>query len=266
VKRSHENAAKIIRAVASASVLALLIASAGPSGALGRDWRGEPDRHRYPLRGIDVSHYQGTIDWPAVASDDVAFAYIKATEGVESRDPQFARNWRGAQRAGVRVGAYHYFIFCRSGRAQAHNFLAATPRQASTLPPAVDLEMGNACLARLTGARIRRELDEYLAVVEARYREHAVLYVTPAFYATYGDFLPRRQMWRRSILSKPAAHTSWAFWQYRSRGRVAGIQGLVDLSVFNARRGGFSRVASEETSSGEHRSRWIRKVRYASMQ
>jgi lysozyme len=239
------------------------LASGAASHALAR---GAPDRSLYPLRGIDVSHYQGTIDWPAVGDDDVAFAYIKATEGVESRDSQFARNWRGAQRAGLRVGAYHYFIFCRSGRAQARNFLAAAPRRASTLPPAVDLEPGNACHGRLTGAKMRRELDEYLAVVEARDHERAVLYVTPAFYATYKDYLPRRQMWRRSIMSKPASHTSWAFWQYRSRGRVDGIRGLVDLSVFNAHRGAFNRVAGAEASSGERRQRSLRRVSFNAMQ
>src|SRR5213076_680529 len=137
------------------------------------------DRHRYPLRGIDVSHYQGSIDWRRVARDDVAFAYVKATEGVHGRDARFARNWREARRAGVRVGAYHYFIFCRSGRAQARNFLAVAPRGKGTLPPAVDLEIGRGCAGRLTGAAMRRELDAFLSLVEAREGRRAVLYVTP---------------------------------------------------------------------------------------
>jgi lysozyme len=226
---SRENAPKTARAI----VLGILIASVAASDAFARDGRGEPDRHRYPLRGIDVSHYQGAIDWPTVARHDVAFAYIKATEGVESRDSQFARNWRGARRAGIRVGAYHYFIFCRSARAQAHNFLAVAPSRAGGLPPAVDLEMPRSCSARLTGPQMRRELDAYLSVVEAREGKHAVLYVTPEFFATYHRDLPKRPMWRRSILSKPAP-ASWTFWQYRSQGRVAGIRTYVDLNVSRA--------------------------------
>ena len=214
-----------------------------------------PDHHLYPVRGIDVSHYQGTIDWPAVGGDNVTFAYIKATEGVESRDSQFARNWDGARRAGLRVGAYHYFIFCRSGRAQAHNFLAVAPHRANSLPPAVDLEPGNACHGRLTGAKMRHELDEYLAVVEARQRERAVLYVTPAFYAAYKDYLPRRLMWRRSIRAKPAASASWAVWQYGSHGRVAGIRTSVDLNVVNLGRRTYV----------ERRRRSLQKVSYRSM-
>jgi lysozyme len=230
---SRENAGKIVRAIVWAGLLGSVIASIATSAALCRDGRGEPDRRRYPLRGIDVSHYQGIIDWPTVAGDDVAFAYIKATEGVDNRDAQFARNWRGAQRAGIRVGAYHYFIFCRSARAQAHNFLAVAPRRASALPPAVDLEVGRSCRARLTGPEMRRQLDAFLVVVEARERKHAVLYVTPRFFAIYRDYLPRRPMWRRSILLKPAPNASWTFWQY-SRGRVAGIRTFVDLNLVGA--------------------------------
>jgi lysozyme len=165
----------------------------------------------------------------------VAFAYVKATEGLDGRDARFARNWREAQRAGIRVGAYHYFIFCRSGRVQAHNFLAVAPHRTSALPPAVDLELGRSCPSRLTGQEMRRELDAFLAVVEAREQKHAVLYVTPQFFAIYRAYLPKRPMWRRSILLKPAPDVSWTFWQYHSRGRVAGIRTLVDLDVFRAR-------------------------------
>jgi lysozyme len=230
----RENVRKIARAIASASLLGSVIASVATSAALCRDGHGAPDRHRYPLRGIDVSHYQGSIDWRAVARDDVAFAYVKATEGVDGRDARFARNWREAHRAGIRVGAYHYFIFCRSGRAQAHNFLAVAPHRKSSLPPAVDLELGHSCRGQLTGPRMRRELDAFLAVVEAREHRHAVLYVTPQFFATYRAYLPKRPMWRRSILLKPAPEASWTFWQYHSRGRVAGIRTLVDLNVSSA--------------------------------
>jgi lysozyme len=219
---------KTARAVA----LGALIATLAVSAAVARD-RGEPDRHRYPLRGIDVSHYQGAIDWPTVARHDVAFAYIKASEGVESRDAQFERNWRGARRAGLRVGAYHYFIFCRSARAQAHNFLAVAPRRGGGLPPAVDLEMPRSCPGRLKGPQMRKELTAFLEVVEAREGRRAVLYVTPDFFATYHRDLPNRPMWRRSILLKPTP-ASWTFWQYRSQGRVAGIRTYVDLNVSSA--------------------------------
>ena len=53
------------------------------------------------LSGIDVSHYQGEVDWPAVAASGVRFAFIKATDGVDDIDPRFAQNWAGAKLAGI---------------------------------------------------------------------------------------------------------------------------------------------------------------------
>jgi lysozyme len=218
----------LFRVAVAASLLVAVTALGASSAAHVRHGR---DRRHAPTLGIDVSHYQGSIDWPAVARHGVSFAYIKATEGVEGRDARFARNWQDARRAGIRVGAYHYFLFCRSGRAQAQNFLAVTPRAAGALPPAVDLEAWSSCHGRPTGAEMRRELDAYLAVVERRERRRAVLYVTPGFYAAYHAYLPSRPMWRRSILERPPATESWTFWQYGSRGHIAGIQTRVDLNL-----------------------------------
>jgi lysozyme len=222
--------ATIFRAI----LLGALFAAGAASAALARHRHAH--RRPYLVRGIDVSHYQGTINWRSVAGDDVAFVYVKATEGVGGRDGQFARNWRGARGAGLRVGAYHYFVFCRSARAQARNFLAVAPRMGAALPPAVDLEPARGCPVRLAGEEVRRELSAYLAIVEARQRRRAVLYVTPQFYAAYWRYLPRRPMWRRSISSTATPNGSWAFWQYGSRGRVSGIRTHVDLNVVRASR------------------------------
>jgi Glycosyl hydrolases family 25 len=67
--------------------------------------------------GVDVSNHQGEIDWSALAGSNVAFAYIKATEGGDFRDRRFQLNWDGAKRAGLARGAYHFFTQCRSGDA-----------------------------------------------------------------------------------------------------------------------------------------------------
>src|SRR3954453_10276082 len=66
-----------------------------------------PSRSQYPLRGIDVSHHQGQIDWSAVKASGIQFAYIKATEGTEFTDATFAENWRNSNTAGIVRGAYH---------------------------------------------------------------------------------------------------------------------------------------------------------------
>lgn len=213
----------------------LLLAVFGAIAALAAWWlfrEYRPDRDRYPIRGIDVSHHQGSIDWKKVAGDDVAFAYLKATEGGDFRDRAFARNWREARDAGIAVGAYHFFTFCRPGADQAANFLAVVPVEADALPPAVDLEFGGNCGRTPDGATMRRELDAFLAPVERVYRKPAILYVTPEFLDAYSKQLPARALWRRSILRKPNGIVPWQVWQYHNRGDVDGIAGPVDLNVF----------------------------------
>lgn len=84
-----------------------------------------PDPDRFPVRGVDVSHHQGSINWTAVRSTGVAFAFIKATEGATHQDRLFAANWRDAMSAGLSRGAYHFFTFCTPGAPQASDFIRA---------------------------------------------------------------------------------------------------------------------------------------------
>jgi lysozyme len=212
-------------------------------GIAARAWflHWQPDRERYPLRGIDVSHHQGAIDWSAVARDDVAFAYLKASEGGDHRDRRYGENATGARAAGVAAGAYHFFTFCRGGAEQAANFLAAAPASADALPPALDLEFGGNCGRRPDAAAMRAELDAFLAPVEAAYAKPALLYVTPEFFDAYRDALPPRPLWRRSILHAPDSRAAWTLWQYHNRARVAGIDGPVDLNVFDGDAAAFAR-------------------------
>jgi lysozyme len=214
------------------SAVAALVPALGYLGFL----HYQPDRDRYPIRGIDVSHHQGRIDWAKVAADDVAFVYMKASEGGDHRDRRFVENWRGARAAGLDIGAYHFFTFCRAGAEQAKNFLAVAPADADALPPAVDLEFGGNCGRIPNGATMRRELDAFLAPVERAYGKSAVLYLTPEFFDAYRAHLPARALWRRSLLRAPDASPPWHLWQYHNRGRVDGIRGPVDLNVFVAHR------------------------------
>ena len=89
----------------------------------GRQAADVPSKQDYPVRGVDLSYYQGNIDWDVLASQGVDFCFIKATEGIDHNDSQFAQNWETAQSAQIYVGAYHFFRFEDSGRAQAENFI-----------------------------------------------------------------------------------------------------------------------------------------------
>lgn len=190
-------------------------------------------RHNHPV-GIDVSHHQGAIDWTRVRDADVAFAIIKATEGVTFTDPAFAENWRSAGRAGLLRGAYHFFTFCTPGRDQAAHFTEIVPVETGMLPPVVDLEMGGNCAARPTPDRLKAELDDFLAAIEPRYGQQAILYVTEELHAVYGAVTAGRRLFVREIFTEPRwpEGRPWLLWQFHNGGRIDGIAGPVDLDAF----------------------------------
>ena len=189
-----------------------------------------PDRRKYPVRGLDVSHHQGEVDWGRVAADDVSFVILKATEGGDHVDRRFAANLKEARDAGLVVGAYHFFTFCRSGADQAKNFIATVPRDGPLLPPVVDIEFGGNCPSRPSVAELRAELDDFLVPVEQAFGKPAIVYLIGEASDQYADAVPKRMRWLRSLVSHPG-HEDWVYWQYHNRGRVDGIEGDVDLNV-----------------------------------
>ena len=189
-----------------------------------------PDRSKYPVRGIDVSHHQGQIDWRRVAADDVAFAVIKATEGGDHVDDAFSTNLREARAAGLAVGAYHFFTFCRPGADQAKNFISVVPHDQPLLPPVVDIEFGGNCPQRPTPEQLRAELAAFLTPVEAAFGKPAIVYLTDEAEQVYAGRIAARPLWLRSLLQEPD-RDDWVYWQYHNKGRVDGINGDVDLNV-----------------------------------
>ncbi len=182
--------------------------------------------------GLDVSNHQGPIDWPAVAADPdgLAFAYIKSSEGADWVDASFATNWAGAEEAGVRRGAYHFFTLCTPGREQAVNFLRTAPPDASALPPAIDLELAGNCSARPDAAAVDAELDAFLTEVEAAWGRDVLLYVGEDWEDRY-PVLERseRPRWLVSHVGRPAR--DWTVWQFHWMGQVDGIEGRVEVNV-----------------------------------
>ena len=118
---------------------------------------------QYAVQGVDVSEYQGEIDWPALARQGISFAFVKATEGSGYTDPFFAQNLSGAQAAGLYAGAYHFFSYDSPGQTQAENFIAAVPQTPGALPPVVDVEYyGSYYLFPQQAQEARRELGATL--------------------------------------------------------------------------------------------------------
>ncbi|MFN3661863.1 GH25 family lysozyme [Yoonia sp.] len=193
----------------------------------------------YAVHGIDVSRWQGAIDWPTVRSSGISFAYIKATEGGDLADPAFPDHWQGAAEAGVPRGAYHFYYFCRPAEEQARWFIQHVPRDPAALPPVLDLEWNHVsptCRLRPDGATVRAEASRFLDILTAHYGQRPVIYTTPDFYRETGiGSLPGTEFWLRSVAGHPSTvypGQSWTFWQYTGTGIVPGVRGGVDINVF----------------------------------
>ena len=224
-------------------LLLTLALGAAAAGVAATVWFGVwipncPSEAAYPVRGIDVSHHQGEIRWEEVDSKRVQFAYIKATEGGDFRDGDFARNWSGAGAARITRGAYHFYTFGTPGKLQAANFAAVVPVEPDALPPAIDLEISgyNRRHAQPV-AQFQRELADFVADVSARYGKVPVVYTTPDFQRDYLQGVPLERLWIREVFWRPAE--PWLFWQFTPRGRVRGVTGFVDVNVFRGTRAEF---------------------------
>jgi lysozyme len=208
-----------------------------------------PDRQRFPVRGIDISAHQQQINWDKVASQkEVDFVIMKATEGEDFRDIRFSENWENAKKTGLARGAYHFFTFCKPGKIQAQNFIATVPVEAQTLPPTVDLEFSGNCSKRPSILELHQELTDYLQEIQKTYWQTPILYVTHEFYDAYlQNKFTTYPIWISNFYTTPnlASQRPWTFWQYSERGKAAGVNGLIDRNVFNGSRQQFKQLLKQ---------------------
>lgn len=192
----------------------------------------------YKIHGIDVSSYQGRIDWQKVKDmrDDsvrISFAFIKATEGVILADPYFQRNWREAQKVGMVCGAYHYFRPRFSGKWQARFFLQNVKIKKGNLPVVVDTEE----LDRVSPARMRNQLKAFVNEIEAKTKVKPIIYTGLTFYNNYlAGYFDDYTLWIAHYYHPELGADKtikWKFWQHSDRARVTGIPWVVDFDVFN---------------------------------
>ncbi|MBE1284346.1 MAG: glycoside hydrolase [Rhodobacteraceae bacterium] len=194
---------------------------------------------RFPVHGIDVARFQPDVNWREARRSGVSFAFIKATEGGDFKDPMFASHWQGAAKAGIPRGAYHFFYFCTSAAKQARWFIQNVPKTRGALPPVLDLEwnpFSPTCTKRPTGQTVRSEAKIFLDTLERHYGQRPIIYTTPEFYRQTGiGKLRGTEFWLRSTARTPKQvypGQNWQFWQYSGTGTVPGIAGEVDLNVF----------------------------------
>jgi len=191
---------------------------------------------RYAIHGIDVSRYQEIIDWNSVKLMDVegiklGFCFIKATEGIESEDRCFKRNWKKAREAGLARGAYHFFIATKSGKAQAEHFIKTVELQPGDLPPVLDVEQTYGVASK----KLRERVREWLATIENYYGVRPIIYANVDFYQQIlKDEFDDYPLWVAHYLQKekPRIYRPWHFWQYSEQGHVNGIFYKVDFNAF----------------------------------
>lgn len=195
-----------------------------------------PSAEQYPVRGVDVSEYQGNIHWPTIEQNGMQFAFIKATEGSSYADPFFQSNWENIAETGIIRGAYHFFSFDSSAKTQAENFIATVDKQAGMLPPTVDIEFyGQYKNAPPSAAKVRAELTLLLNMLEKHYGKKPIIYATRQSYALYiKGYYPEYPLWIRDVFFTPPAG-EWTFWQYTDKGSLPGYDGpekFIDINAF----------------------------------
>ena len=196
-----------------------------------------PSRLRYPIRGVDVSHYQGTIDWQVLSQENIRFAYIKATEDSSHTDTQFPQNWEQVQQTKLAAGAYHFFSFDSPGAAQAENFIRCVNAYPGMLAPVIDVEYyADKKENPPPVLQVREELNIMLNELKKHYNLVPVIYSTEDVWEVYikGHF-DEYPLWIRNVFTKPQSGIDWMFWQYTNRGRLKGYQGAeqyIDINVF----------------------------------
>lgn len=194
----------------------------------------------YEVIGIDVSRYQGKIDWKNIAQQvdgrknvQIRFAFVKATEGRSLKDPLFDANWKNIEQCGLIRGAYHYFVPARDAAEQAKNFIDCVELKRGDLPPVLDVEtLGNRGVARL-----REGMKIWLREVERHYAMKPVIYSYIDFYEKYladDEELKQYPFWVAHYHKRRIRFAErWYFWQFSDRGRIEGVDEAVDFNVFN---------------------------------
>ena len=203
----------------------------------------EVPRDRFPVKGIDVSHHNGTIDFGRVAADTVEFVMIKATEGVDMVDSCMARNYDGAVAAGLKVGFYHFFRFDRGGVRQGRHFLAVTDSRPTDMPLVIDVETSG-----------NPETDYYMVVGRLRDMigymkrrdKRVMIYCNRKTYNTYirGNY-DDIDLWMASEHDADDNGDARHLWQHSHNGHVDGISTPVDINTFNGDRDAFDKWLEE---------------------
>lgn len=186
--------------------------------------------------GIDISHYQGKINWIRLKQFDngtgVSFIFIRAAIGEDEEDQEFATNWVSAKNLAIIRGAYHYYRPDENSIKQADNFISIVKLEKGDLPPVLDIE----AISNVQSVRsLKKGLKKWLIKIENHYGVKPIIYTGDSYY---NDFLNDRMFqnyvfWIANFnrVKKPK-HKNWKIWQFSETGKIDGINHDVDFNVF----------------------------------
>lgn len=215
------------------------------------------------VQGVDVASYQGNVNWSAAKSDGIDFVYAKATEGTTYVNPYFYNQYVGPYNQGMIRGAYHFALPDNSsGAAQARYFVnngGGWSSDGQTLPPMLDIEYnpyGGTCYG-LSDGQMVNWIQDFVGTVKSMTGKYPTIYSTTNWWSqctgNYGGFGDTDPLFIANYGSDayplPHGWGAWTFWQYTSRGSVAGISGNVDRDVFN---GSYDRLVALATCTSEN--------------
>ncbi len=211
-------------------------------GPYGFRWRAIYGDAKYPdgyeIRGIDISHYQGKIDWEKLQGAmikrcPIRFIMIKATEGSSRLDENFNDNFRNALDYGFIRGAYHFWSNRSSARDQAHFFLQKAKLIEGDLPPVLDVEHKP---KDMSVEDFQREILTWLHIVEDKYHVKPIIYTYYKFKMKYlgTPVFDDYPYWiAHYYVDKVEYKGEWKFWQHTDAGKLPGIRGYVDFNLYN---------------------------------
>ena len=198
--------------------------------AIGGNARGNGHINTRYVEGIDISHYQETIDWDEIARNaEISYVYIKASEGETLKDDYYIQNLQGARRAGLSVGSYHFYRPQVTPQAQLENMTQVVRREEQDLVPIIDIEKEDSDEAAFID-----NLRQFILLVERYYGKKPLLYTYHNFYNRHfqGLFTNYHWMIARYRTDAPVLNDgkTYIMWQYTQSGRIPGIRGKVDRS------------------------------------
>ena len=192
----------------------------------------------YEIHGIDISHYQGKIDWELLSGAmieecPVRFVVIKATEGSGMIDENFNDNFQNAKDCGFVRGVYHFWSNKSSARSQAYYFLKKVHLEDGDLPPVLDVEHKP---AKMSVEDFQMNVLTWLHIVEDKYHVKPIIYTYYKFKEAYlndARFDDYPYWIAHYYVDKVEYKGQWKFWQHTDAGRLPGIKGPVDFNIYN---------------------------------